>query len=75
MKSKLCKTAAKVGMNIKLERIKKHMTQNHLAELSNLSRSAMSAIENGYSSPTVDTVDAIAKALGVELHKLFIFKD
>ncbi len=75
MKSKLCKTAAKVGMNIKLERIKKHMTQNYLAELSNLSRSAMSAIENGYSSPTVDTVDAIAKALGVELYKLFIFKD
>lgn len=75
MKSKVNKTAVKVGMNIKLARTKLHMTQEKLSELSDISRSAMSAIERGESSPTVDTVSAIADSLDIELYKLFIFED
>ena len=75
MKSKLNETAIKVGLNIKVARTKIYMTQETLAELANISRSAMSAIERGQSSPTVDTVNAIAKGLGIELYKLFIFEN
>lgn len=75
MKSKLNEISIKVGINIKVLRIKKNMTQEKLAELSKLSRGAISDIERGESSPSVDTVGLIAKALGVELHKLFIFED
>lgn len=73
MKSKVNKTAIKVGMNIKLVRTKARITQEKLSQISGISRGAMGAIERGESSPTVDTVSLIAKALNIELYKLFIF--
>ena len=72
MKSKLNKISIKVGINIKVLRIKRNLTQEELAEYANVSRAAISDIERGKSSPSVDTVGLIAEALKVDLYKLFI---
>lgn len=74
MKSKVNKISVLIGKKIKVERVKKDITQEKLAELSNLSRSAMGAIERGESSPTVETMYAISKGLKIDLHKLFILE-
>lgn len=68
-------TSAKVGMNIKIMRIKIDTTQEELAFHAKISRNMLSNIERGVQSPTVEILSQIAKALGVELYKLFIFDD
>lgn len=67
-------TTSKVGINIKLERVRHSISQEKLAELAGLSRATMGSIERGEKSPTVVTLAAIAKALDIELYKLFIFE-
>ncbi len=73
MKRKLYEFSSRVGMNIKLERIKQKIKQEELAFKANLSRTTLGSIERGESSPTVETVKSIADALNIEVHKLFIF--
>lgn len=68
-------TTKKLGKKIKLERVRKEMSQEALAFSSNISTSMMSSIERGVQSPTVEKVAAIAEALDIELYKLFIFED
>lgn len=62
-----------VGLNIKLARIKAGLKQEQLAEKADLSRETIGSIERGEKSPTVQTVGAIADALGIDMYKLFIF--
>lgn len=73
MNSKYDSVTYKVGTKIKIERLKKGFSQEKLAELANLGSATVSLIERGIQSPTVETVGAIAKALDIEIHKLFIF--
>lgn len=68
-------TNIKVGMNVKLCRIKLKLTQEELAHRAGLSRSMLSNIERGIQSPTVETLAAIAGVLHIDLYKLFIFED
>ncbi|MBP3925523.1 helix-turn-helix transcriptional regulator [bacterium] len=63
----------KLGKKIKIERIKRDISQEQLAELAGVGTNTISGIERGVQSPTVETVGAIAKALDIELYKLFIF--
>ena len=58
-------------MYLKKERIKKELTQEKLAELSNITRSQVSKIENGVSQPSVKTAKAIAEALDIDWIKFF----
>lgn len=60
----------KFGMKVKLERIKMNFSQEKLAELSDLSQNSIGAIERGESSPTLDTIGAIAKAFGISICEL-----
>lgn len=62
-----------IGMKIRIERTKRRMSQEELAELANLSRPTIGAIERGENSPSVDTVEAIANALGLPLQEMFNF--
>lgn len=62
-----------IGMKIRIERTKRRMSQEELAELANLSRPTIGAIERGENSPSVDTVEAIANALGLSLQEMFNF--
>ena len=70
MTSKNNKISAKIGLKIVLERTKRKLSQEKLAELSDLSKTALGAIERGTSSPSIDTLDRIASALEIELSEL-----
>lgn len=63
----------KVGHKIKIERIKKDLTQEELAYSAGISRSSMGLIERGENSPTIETIKLIADALETDVYKLFIF--
>lgn len=67
------KYTKKVGMNVKLARIKADLNQEELAEKADLSRETIGAVERGEKAPSVETIGSIADALGIEIHKLFIF--
>lgn len=70
MTSKNDKISAKIGLKIVLERTKRRLSQEKLAELSDLSKTGLGAIERGTSSPSIDTLDRIASALEIELSEL-----
>lgn len=49
------------------------MSQDDISLASGIDRSYISQIETGKSSPTLDIIDKIAKALDVSTDELFIF--
>ena len=59
-----------LGINIKSERLRKNISQERLAELTNISRNSVSLIETGKINPTVLKVLDIAKVLGTDLNAL-----
>ncbi len=63
----------KVGMNIRLERTKRSLSQEGLADLAGLARSTMGIVERGEQSPSLQTVAKVANALNIDIQKLFIF--
>ena len=63
------------GLKVKIERIKKNLSQDALAELSGISRAYLGVVERAESIPSIETAASIAKGLGIELYKLFIFED
>lgn len=67
MTSKVDKISGKIGLKIKLLRTKSGFSQEKLAELADLNKNSIGAIERGESSPSIDTLDAIAKAFGMSL--------
>ncbi len=52
------------GIVVRNERIRKGLTQEKLAELANLHHNFVSMVERGKSAPALDTIEAIASALG-----------
>jgi transcriptional regulator with XRE-family HTH domain len=59
-----------VGKRIKSIRKRKHLTLQEVSEKSGMSATAISAIERNVSSPTVNTLAAIGRALGESLSSL-----
>lgn len=59
-----------IGERLKQIRREKKITQEELAEKSGVNRSYLSVVENGHSSPTVEVVEKLAQALGVNLWTL-----
>ena len=59
-----------LGINIKSERLRKNISQERLAELTNISRNSVSLIETGKINPTVLKVLDIAHALCTDLNAL-----
>ena len=53
----------KIGLKIRLERTKRKLSQEKLAELSDLSKVSIGAIERAEWSPTIETLAKIASAL------------
>ncbi|MCQ2776659.1 MAG: Dam family site-specific DNA-(adenine-N6)-methyltransferase [Bacilli bacterium] len=64
-----------IGENIKQSRIESGYTQAKLSTISNVERSQISRIEKGEVSPRAETIEAIAKALGVEAFELLNAKE
>ncbi|MDR1327122.1 MAG: helix-turn-helix domain-containing protein [Heliobacteriaceae bacterium] len=67
--------AKKFAIRIKFERIKKKLSQEKLAGLAGIGRTTLTQIEGQTSSPTLDVVEKLAKALGFEPYELFIFNN
>ena len=64
-----------LGQNIAFYRNRRKLTQLKLSELAEISRNHLSRIENADCAVSLDTVFAIAGALGVEPYKLFQDKE
>ena len=65
-----CKRLKNLGINIKSERLRKNISQERLAELTNISRNSVSLIETGKINPTVLKVLDIASVLGTDMNAL-----
>lgn len=59
-----------LGINIKSERLRKNLSQERLAELTNISRNSVSLIEIGKINPTILKVIDIARVLDVDVNIL-----
>ncbi len=59
-----------LGINIKSERLRRNLSQEQLAELTNISRNSVSLIETGKINPTILKVIDIAKVLNVDINVL-----
>lgn len=66
----LCKN---FGKKIAYIRKEKGFTQDELAFKIGISTSYLSAIERGISDSTISTAKRVAKALEVDIYKLFIY--
>ena len=60
---------------LKALRIEKQMTQEDLAKAAGVSTAFISSVERGIHSPSFDTLESIASALGVPVRHLFDFQD
>lgn len=60
----------KVGLNIKLARVKKEFKQVDLADFAQLARGSIGKIERGEQNFTIETLFSIANVLGVEPESL-----
>ena len=59
-----------IGINIKSERLRRNISQERLAELTNISRNSVSLIETGKINPTILKVLDIAKVLDTDINSL-----
>ena len=67
----MAKTISTIAKNIKKYRKEKGLSQDKLSRLADVSHATIIKIESGgIQSPTIDTVQKIAKALGVSLDDL-----
>ena len=64
------KISKKIGLKIKLLRNKIDISQEELSFRSGVSKQQIGLIERGESSPTIDTLDQISKALDIPLTEL-----
>ncbi len=63
-------TLKKIAFNIKVERMRKNLTQFQLAELIEVHEKYIGKIESGKQNLTIKTLIKLANALGVKLSKL-----
>ena len=59
------------GRNVRLQRQKLNLSQEKLAELCNLHRTYIGAIERGERNVSLENIKKIARALGVRISVLF----
>lgn len=66
-------TVFKLGLKIKIERQKRKMSQEKLAELANLNRNFVGMVERGETNITVKNLENIANAFDMFIQELFDF--
>ena len=59
-----------MGLNLKIARIRKGLSQNQLAEIVKVSPATISKLECGKLNPRIDVVKRLAKALDVSVSEL-----
>ena len=65
----------KFGKNVKIERIKKDLTQEQLAEIMGVSQNYVAYIECGKANMSLAKVLELANFLNVDIEKLLIFNE
>ena len=60
-----------IGERLKALREQKNMSQGDIEKRSGLLRCYISRAENGHSVPAIETLEKIARAMGVPLYQLF----
>ncbi len=60
----------KICKKVKLERTKKDLSQEELAFLAGVNKNTIWKIETGQVSPTIQTLEKIARALGMDFATL-----
>ncbi len=75
MKAEYKSLYEKFGLNVFYYRKKARLTQEGLAELADLDRSHISAIELGNVGASMDVIFKLSEVLGVEPKTLFDFRD
>ncbi len=63
----------KFSQKIQIERVKHKLSQEKLAELANIHRTTISAIERQAVSPSLETICHLANALELDLQDIFNF--
>jgi len=63
------------GDQVRKLRVEHDMTQQELAEASSLSLDYISLIERGKRSPSLESIEGIARAIGVSISELFNWQD
>ena len=74
MDKRFSDTYKRLGLNISFYRKKNKLTQLQLAELIDIDRSHMSAIELGNVGSSLDVIFRVSQALNVPLKDLFDFR-
>jgi len=62
--------AKEFGKKVKIERIKKDISQEQLAEMAELHRTTLGGIENGKNMPNLETIAKLANALELSLPEM-----
>ena len=68
--NKMSSITKKVCLKIKLERMKRNLSQEELSFLSGLSKNAIGKIERAEVSPTIESLEKIANAFGMDFAQL-----
>ena len=63
----------KFGKNVKIERIKKDLTQEQLAEIMGVSQNYVANIECGKANMSLGKILELSKFIGIDIDKLLIF--
>ncbi|HEX3713417.1 MAG TPA: substrate-binding domain-containing protein [Trebonia sp.] len=67
----MAETSGSSGAELRLARQARGLSQQQLASMTGVTRQAVSAIESGYSDPSLRVAFALARALGLSVQKLF----
>ncbi len=65
----------KFGKNVKIERIKKDLTQEKLAEIMDVSQNYIANIERGKANMSLGKILELSGFLNVKIEKLLVFDD
>ena len=60
----------KICLKVKFERLKRNLSQEELAFEANLNKNTIGKIERGEVSPTIETLEKLADAFGIEFLEL-----
>lgn len=62
----------KIAENIRLARLKKHYTQEQLAEMANITQKYLNLIEKKKANPSIVIIVNLCEALNIELNSLLV---
>ncbi|PIR44497.1 MAG: DNA-binding protein [Candidatus Vogelbacteria bacterium CG10_big_fil_rev_8_21_14_0_10_51_16] len=66
----MSKTSQRLGLNLRKIRLELHMTQVQFAKKLKIDTAYLSNLENGKKNPTLETIESIAKTLGIKVEDL-----